>query len=180
MTRQHYTSDLTDAQWALRAPLLPAATPRRPTSVRGPAGSAARHMVGVAERLRRAPAAARSSPWADCVQIFLALDPGRHLGPHPGDLAAGGAGRRGPKPDPQRRYPRQSVCANHGKRGPRGYDAGQKVTGRQRHILVDTIGLLWTEGVHPADLQDRESAQRVRHRLQGRCPRLQLIGADAG
>ena len=34
MTRQHYTSDLTDAQWALLAPLLPAAKPGgRPRSV---------------------------------------------------------------------------------------------------------------------------------------------------
>ncbi len=119
-------------------------------------------------------------PLADCVQIFPALDPGRHLGPHPGDLAAGGAGRRGQKPDPQRRYHRQSVCENHGKRGPRGYDAGKKVTGRKRHILVDTIGMLLTVVVHPADMQDRDGAKLVMHRLQGRCPRLQLIWADAG
>ncbi len=153
---------------------------RWPTSVRGPAGSAARHIVGVAERLRLAPAAARSAPWADCVQVFPGLDPGRHLGPPPGDLAAGGAGRRGPKPDPQRRYHRQSVCENHGKRGPRGYDAGQQVTGRQRHILVDTLGMLLTVVVHPADRQDRDGAQLVLPKLQGHCPRLQLIWAAAG
>ena len=153
---------------------------RRPTSVRGPAGSTARHIVCVAERLRLAPAAARSAPLADCVHIFPALDPGRHRGPHPGDLAAGGAGRRGPKPDPQRRYHRQSVYENHGKRGPLGYDAGQKVTGRKRHIIVDTIGLLLTVVVHPADMQDRDGAQLVMHRWQGRCPRLRLIWADAG
>ena len=26
--------------------------------------------------------------------------------------------------------------------GPRGYDAGKKVKGRKRHILVDTLGLI--------------------------------------
>ena len=30
---------------------------------------------------------------------------------------------------------------DHGKRGPRGYDAGKKVKGRKRHIVVDTLGL---------------------------------------
>ncbi len=153
---------------------------RRPTSVRGPAGSTARHIVGVAERLRLAPAAARSAPWADCVQILPALDPGRHLGPHRRPQGLLDAGRRGQKPDPQRRYHRQSVCENHGKRGPGGYDAGQKVTGRKRHILVDTIGMLLTVVVHPADRQDRDGAQLVLPRFQGRCPRLQLIWADAG
>ena len=54
------------------------------------------------------------------------------------------------------------------------------MTGRKRHILVDTIGMLWTVGVHPADRQDRDGAQLVMHRWQGRCPRLQLIWADAG
>jgi Transposase DDE domain len=39
---------------------------------------------------------------------------------------------------------------------PQGYDAGKKVTGRKRHILVDTLGLLLSVAVHPADIQDRE------------------------
>jgi hypothetical protein len=26
--------------------------------------------------------------------------------------------------------------------GPRGYDAGKKINGRKRHLLVDTMGLL--------------------------------------
>ena len=166
MTRQQYTSDLTDAQWALLAPLLPAAKPRRPTSVRGPAGSTARHIVMCCGAAAPGACCRTICPLADCVQIFPALDPGRHLGPHPGDLAAGGAGRRGQKPDPRRRYHRQSVCENHGKRGPRGYDAGKKVTGRKRHIIVDTIGMLLTVVVHPADMQDRDGAKLVMHRLQ--------------
>jgi putative transposase len=32
--------------------------------------------------------------------------------------------------------------------GPRGYDAGKKVKGRKRHILVDTLGLLLVVVVH--------------------------------
>ena len=33
--------------------------------------------------------------------------------------------------------------------------------------------------VHPADLQDRDGAQLVIAKMQGQCPRLQLVWADA-
>jgi hypothetical protein len=36
-----------------------------------------------------------------------------------------------------------------------GYDAGKKVAGKKRHILVDTLGLLQHAIVHPVDIQDR-------------------------
>ena len=45
--------------------------------------------------------------------------------------------------------------------GPRGYAAGQKVKGRKRHLVVDTLGL-------------------VLARLADRCPRLRLLWADGG
>src|ERR1700733_7041652 len=37
-----------------------------------------------------------------------------------------------------------------------GYDAGKKIKGKKRHILVDTLGLLLHAIVHPADIQDRD------------------------
>ena len=39
---------------------------------------------------------------------------------------------------------------------PQGFDAGKKITGRKRHILVDTLGLLLSVAVHPANIQDRD------------------------
>ena len=39
---------------------------------------------------------------------------------------------------------------------PHGYDAGKKIKGKKRHILVDTLGLLLHAIVHPADVQDRD------------------------
>ena len=75
---------------------------------------------------------------------------------------------------------RQPEREDDGKRGPRGYDAGKKVTGRKRHIIVDTIGLLLAVVVHPADIQDRDGAKLVINKLLGRFPRLRLIWADAG
>ena len=38
---------------------------------------------------------------------------------------------------------------------PNGYDAGKKIKGKMRHILVDMLGLLLHAVVHPANIQDR-------------------------
>ena len=54
------------------------------------------------------------------------------------------------------------------------------MTGRKRHIVVDTIGLLLAVVVHPADIQDRDGAKLVVSKLLGRYPRLTVIWADAG
>jgi putative transposase len=43
----------------------------------------------------------------------------------------------------------------------RGYDAGKKVNGRKRHILVDTIGLVLRVMVLPANIQDRDGAKQL-------------------
>jgi transposase len=41
--------------------------------------------------------------------------------------------------------------------GPRGYDAGKKVNGRKRVLLVDTEGLVQAIRVVPASMQDRDT-----------------------
>ena len=64
--------------------------------------------------------------------------------------------------------------------GPRGYDAGKKVSGRKRHLLVDTLGLLLAVVVHPANVQDRDGAQLLLEKVRHGRPRLQLIWADGG
>jgi putative transposase len=45
--------------------------------------------------------------------------------------------------------------------GPKGYDAGKKVKGRKRHLLVDTMGMVLAVAVTPADVQDRDGAKEV-------------------
>jgi hypothetical protein len=45
--------------------------------------------------------------------------------------------------------------------GERGFDAGKKVKGRKRHLLVDTLGLILVAVVHSAAIQDREGAKLV-------------------
>ena len=62
--------------------------------------------------------------------------------------------------------------------GPHGYDGGKKVSGRKRHVLVDTLGLVLRVVVHPANLQDRDGARLVLTGLEQSFPRLHHLWAD--
>jgi putative transposase len=73
----------------------------------------------------------------------------------------------------------QSVKTTNVK-GIRGYDAGKKVKGRKRHILVDTMGLLLIVLVHAANIQDRDGAKLVFNKAKQYFSRLRLIWADGG
>lgn len=61
----------------------------------------------------------------------------------------------------------------------KGSDAGKRVAGRKRQILVDTLGLLMAIVVHSASIQDRDGLKLLLARVRGRFPRLRLIWADA-
>lgn len=60
-----------------------------------------------------------------------------------------------------------------------GFDAGKKVKGRKRHILVDTLGLLLVAVVHGANIQDRDGALRVFKAMGKLFPSLKTVFADA-
>jgi putative transposase len=60
----------------------------------------------------------------------------------------------------------------------RGYDGGKKITGRKRHIAVDTLGLIWAVVVHGADWQDYEGGHFVLAKLQP-LRRLRVVFADS-
>ena len=64
--------------------------------------------------------------------------------------------------------------------GSKGYDAGKKVKGTKRHLLVDTIGLLLGVVVHPANIQDRDGAKLTLSQARTLFPKLRLIWADGG
>jgi putative transposase len=53
------------------------------------------------------------------------------------------------------------------------------VNGRKRHIAVDTLGLLLTVAVHPANIQDRDGAILVLAKLKPLYCFLQVIFADS-
>ena len=64
--------------------------------------------------------------------------------------------------------------------GSRGYDAGKKINGRKRHIIVDCLGLILAVHVHPANIQDRDGAKETLLKIKGLYPLLTLMWADGG
>lgn len=63
--------------------------------------------------------------------------------------------------------------------GERGYDGGKKITGRKRHLAVDTLGLLLAVVVTSAAVDDAAAAPRVLEQLDRRdFPRLEVVWAD--
>jgi len=67
-------------------------------------------------------------------------------------------------------------------KGERGYDAGKRVNGRKRHIVVDTTGLLLSVLVTTGNVQDKPGGKQLLTQLYQRLhlPRLKLLWADAG
>jgi putative transposase len=62
---------------------------------------------------------------------------------------------------------------------PHGFDAGKKIKGKKRHLLVDTQGLLLQAIVHSADVQDRGGGVLLLATLVGRFPYLEKLFADS-
>jgi len=57
---------------------------------------------------------------------------------------------------------------------------GKKIKGRKRHIVVDTIGMLFGLVVHEAGIQDRDGAPMVLKSIRNACPWLRHVFADGG
>jgi len=71
-----------------------------------------------------------------------------------------------------------SPCRTTEQGGVRGYDAAKNVSGRKRHVLVDTLGLVLLVVVTAANAQDRAAARILLSMLVTRFRRLRGIWAD--
>ena len=60
----------------------------------------------------------------------------------------------------------------------RGFDAAKKITGRKRHLAVDTLGLVWAVVVHGAYWQDHDGGCFVLNKLQA-FGRIRVIFGDS-
>lgn len=64
--------------------------------------------------------------------------------------------------------------------GESGYDAGKKVKGRKRHLVVDTLGLLLAVSITAASVQDRDGAHPVMVATMAKYPQIKTLFVDSG
>jgi len=177
--RKPYSTDLTDEQWHILQPLLPAAKPGgRPRIVD------MREVVNTLFYQNRTGCQWDLLPhdllpkstvydyfcrWRDDGTWQKVLDTlreavrqqaGRHPAPSAGSIDS------------------QTVKGTE-VGGARGYDGNKKVNGRKRHIIVDTLGLLLAILVTAAAADDGTTAPQVLAKLDAQThPRLALLSAD--
>ena len=72
----------------------------------------------------------------------------------------------------------QSVQTTAGGGGERGFDNGKKVKGRQRPVLVDTLGVFLMVVVTAAFLLDQAGARKIFKQMRGTCKKLRKVWVD--
>ena len=185
-TRRHhsraglrYETDLTDAEWAVIAPFMP-----EPAACGRPATWTTREILnaifyvlrgGIAWRLipkdlpPKSTAFGYFSRWRD-EGLFGRIN--HHLVMADRERVVGSLTHS--------RRARQPEREDHGGGGPRGYDAGKKVKGRKRQVMVDTDGRGLILEPQPADVQDRDGAVAVLRLSRRAFPFVAKAFADAG
>lgn len=151
---------------------------RRTTGQIRPTGIAQRDAVRPASRLPLEAAAARLAAVEIGVWLLPRVAARRNAAADESPAAHLRTPAVGTARAAQRGGPGFSVGQDDGKGGPRGYDAGKKVSGRKRHLLVDTQGFLLRVYVPAANVQDRDGARTLLKGLGRQYPRLRRLWAD--
>ena len=190
---KRYPSDLTDVEWAVVEPLLPAPA-RHPRGGR-PEKHPRRDIVDAILYVVRSGCAWRQlpvdfPPWETVYWYFTRWEQQKLTFRMVDALRSQVRTGEGRDPDPSAGLmDSQSVKgADTVGADTRGYDAGKKINGRKRFIVTDTLGLLLVVLVLPASVQDRAGAKKLllelRHRqhlsLTNLRRRVRHLFADGG
>lgn len=187
--QRRYPSDLTDRQWAIIEPLLPAVEPKGPGG--RPVVHPKREIVNAILYITRAGCAWRMLPsdlphWRTVYGYFVAWRKDGTLD-RVHDTLRAEVRKKSKRKDGSGRDPQSSggVVDSQALRGAdtvaassRGYTAGKKVNGRKRHIVTDTLGLVLCVMVTAASVQDRDGGADILRQVHKLVPSLRHVFAD--
>ena len=174
-----YDTNLTDAQWELIQPMLPARKPRgRPPTDRRVILDAILYVVKTGVHWRSLPSDfpphqtvfhifrqwAKDNVWEAInarLRGLVRKEDGRDCRPTAAILDS-----QSVKSDP------------HG--GEVGYDAAKKIKGRKRHLLVDTLGLVLAVFITPASTTERDGAKGLLEKALTCFTWLRMLWVDGG
>ena len=172
-------TDLTDAEWALVADLF-----ERDGQRGAPARYERRHMVNACCYALRTGCAWRLlpktfPPWQATYKSFSRWAAAGAFEAMHDRLRQQWRDRVGKAPAPTAAIIDAQSTRSTAQGGKTGFDAGKKVKGRKRHLVVDTLGLLLAVTVTAASVQDRDAAAPVVAQACAKVPTLQKLYADS-
>ncbi|WP_445557912.1 MULTISPECIES: IS5 family transposase [unclassified Ochrobactrum] len=175
-----YASDLTDAEWTVIEPMMPA-----PSRLGRPRKTDLREVVNALLYIASSGGAWRLlptdfPPFSTVQKYFYRWRDEGMLRMINNALVMAARELTGKQPSPTAGVIDSQSVKTTESGGIRGFDAGKKINGRKRHIVVDTLGLMVGLVIHSAGIQDRDGAPDVLKTILKRWPWLRHIFADGG
>jgi len=178
MTVQPYATDLSDAEWMILAPLL------EPSSRRGrPRRHDRRTVVNAVLYVLRGGVPWRLlpheyPPWRSVYDQFRRWRRSGIWKQINDELRSRARALLGRPWSPRIAIIDSQTARTSEAGGERGYDGGKRISGRKRHLVVDSQGLVLHARIHAAHLHDRRAAESVLAGLHASHPGVAHLFAD--